>query len=252
MSRLWPERLIAAVFPESSWLRRAGGRQLGEFTDAPSPKPDVIGGLERLLQDRIWTRKPSVELLVSDCHARVVHLPWQDSLTNDEQTRAYARACLDQAGLGVDDSWLVQAAFRHYRGAGLAYALPRSLVAEVKAHLDDRGLRLRAVLPVSCAAYWRNRTGALRQRSMLVLEEHRRVSALLFDGLKCSGIHVQPAASAPGKALQRLIGGVKATFPDVQRVQYWSVRKEAAVDSDTITALLQHARVERLPRDCWD
>jgi hypothetical protein len=231
--RLWPERLVAAVLPEAGALSRIGGKELARWgVDAGGPL-GVQEGLDRLIGAYRPRGRASVELIVSDSAARLVPLPWQDNLRNDSQREAYARACLDQAGFQVDGEWLVHAAYRHYRDVGLGYALPRALVMAARDHLAAQGIRLRSIMPASACAYWRA-SGMRGKRTVLLLHERRRLSALLFDGRNCAGFHVQPAGAALPDVMQRLAGTIDTVFPAVSHVRFWSY-----LDDDT-----QHGTVK--------
>lgn len=250
MLRLWPKRLIFNIFPESGWLRLAGGREICRFTLDGTETVDVLQGIELLLESASSIKPASVEVIVSDEFSRILHLPWQDTLTSDAQREMYARAYFDQAGLRLDSEWLVHAGYRHFNGGGIAYALPRLLVSSVKDHLSARGMRLRSIMPLSARAYWRNSPARQRTRSLLFLEERRRVSALIFEDSKCSGIFVQPGLSDQLSA-QRLIRTVDTIFPNVRRVQVWNLLEER-VDKTLIQAFLPKATVEHVSKTQWD
>jgi hypothetical protein len=248
---LWPDRFIAGVFPETGWLHRAGAKELNRFTVDSTDRKSVAQGLDLLLEGQRWGRRASLELLVSDSLARVIHLPWQDSVTTEEQRAAYARACFDQAGMVLDDDWLVQAAFRHFRGAGFGYALPRSLVSQVRDQLIERRMALRSIMPLSASAYWRNRCGVHGKRSALMLEEHGRVSAILFDGKRCAGMYAQPTGVGALDAARRLLRTVDAVFPSISRVQLWTLQKGGA-DAELIKKHLPQTSVELLEKTRWN
>lgn len=252
MLRLWRERLTAGVFPEGAWLHRAGGTPVTHFSGMSPAAYGTRESLERLLEDRTWRRRPNVDLLVSDSIARIAHLPWQASITNEAQCHGYARACFEQNGFELDEHWLLHAEFRHFGGIGIAYALPRALVTDLKDCLEARGLQLRSVLPVSAAAYWRNVTGALGQSRVLLLEDHRRVTALLFKGRACMGIHIQPCGSARIDAVRRLLTTVDTVLPHITRIQLWSPDEDNAIPIEVIQAQLPDTQVEKLTVGQWN
>lgn len=250
MLRLWPERLFACVLPESGWLQGSGQREVSRYTvDASSPC-SVIEGLDKLLEGGAWPARTGVEVVVSDSIGRVLHLPWQSKLTSHAQREAYARGCFDQAGLALDGDWLVHAAYRDYQGGGIAYGLPRTLVATVREYLAARRLRLRSIMPLSAHAYWWNKTGIRRSKSMLLLEEHRRLNAMLFEDRKCMGIHVQPVGGDKASALRRLSSSVEATFSEVQRVQIWSALPDE-LGTDFVKQTFPRASIEHVEKKRW-
>lgn len=223
MLRLWPEpRLLAGVFPDSAWLRRPNGQEVSRFGCSDASGLGLADALEKLLAEQALPRRARVELVVSDQFARVVHLPWQRGLTDESQRTAYAQACFERTGLGVDGDWLIQPSYRHFAADGIAYALPRAVVLQVRDLLLSRGMTLSTILPVSGAAYWRYGSGLHRQRSIVLLEESRRVSAMLFERRKYAGMHVQPSGTMSGDALRRLLNTVNASFSGAQHIQYWT------------------------------
>ena len=250
MLRLWPERLYTGVFPDCGWLHRGGAHEPIRFDDAAGGGRDLMAGIETLLAERAWPRKGRVELVVSDHFARLVHLPWQSGLSNEAQRSAYGHACFERAGLGLEGKWLLQTAYRHFATDGIAYALPRELVAQVRDYLAARDLKLSSILPLSGAAYWRHGRGLGRTRNVLLLEESRRVSAMLFDHRKYVGMQVQPFGVVPADALRRLLSSVDAVFPGVKQIRYWSA-KEIIGRQDLIKERLPDAALEVLPILRW-
>jgi len=249
VSRLWPEHLRAAVFPDGAWLCRRNGQEVGRFDGRLDGAGDLAMVLEALLAQR-HPGRARIELMVSDRLARIVHLPWQDGLANEAQRTAYGRACLERTGLDLRGDWVLQAAFRHFARSGIAYALPRSLVQGARDVLAAHGVQLASILPLSGAAYWRYRSGLGRQRSIIVLEEPGRVSALLIEAGKYVGIQVQPAGVQPEDAVRRLLHAVDALFPGVQRVLYWSA-SQASASEGVLREALPEAAVEVLDMMWW-
>jgi hypothetical protein len=219
---LWPERLVAVIHPDAYQLYDAGGKALGHCLPAASVDFSLTKALELLFDEYSPDGRADLDLVVSDSLARLIPLPWQDSLKGDEQHEAYARACLDQAGFDLDGEWLVHAAYRHFRGIGLGFALPRSLVFEAKNHLIERQIHLRSMMPMSAHAYWRSANGSRANHTLLLLSERSRLSALLFDGRKCTGIEVQPMGTDLSDAARRLGHVVNLILPSISRVYFWS------------------------------
>lgn len=250
MLRLWPDRLYAGVFPEGGWMRRRGGRELVRASVEGNADGDPVALLGALLDQRQPARRSRIDVLVSDQLGRTVHMPWQGALISHVQRAAYARACFDRAGLPLDGEWLVHAAYRHMAGDGIAYALPRALVEQVRETLAKRSVGLTSILPLTGAAYWRYGSGLKRRRSVVVLEEHRRVSAMLIDNRQYAGLHVQPSGTIPANAIGRLLNAVDATFPGIQHVQYWS-NPGAGAGLDVVKACLPAATIDVLDMMRW-
>jgi hypothetical protein len=249
--RLWPKRLTAIVAPDMCRLFGTGGREAGRSTPASAPVFEVMDGLHQVLDAGALRRRAQIDLIVSDGIARSIPLPWQDNLRSDEQYEAYARACFDQAGFALEGEWIVQAAYRHFRGVGFGYALPRPLVIDVRNRLLERDIRLRSIMPMSAHAYWRNACGARGTRSILVLREWGRLSALLFDGKACAGVHVQPMGTGLADAARRLSNGIDAVFPSVSRVQFWATDTDD-METDVIKSRFPSSSFNVLPGLAWD
>lgn len=229
MLRLWPERLTAAIFPDICRLYGANGKEIGTYTPASLPGFDVVDCLLRVLDADPPRGRTEMEIIVSDSVARSIPLPWQDRLANDEQYEAYARACFEQAGFDLNDEWVVQGAYRHFRGGGLGYGLPRALVTAVENQLTERGIRLRSVMPMSAYAYWRHASGARSGKRVLLLREESRLSALLFDGKICAGLYVQPMGTGAADAARRLSTMLDTVFPEISSIQYWTPKADEEV-----------------------
>ena len=249
MLRLWTERFRAGVFPDTGWLIKANRNEISRYVVEVSTQLSVLEGLERLFHDQVVSARAGVEVVISDSQARLLYLPWQDNIRGHAQREAYARGCFEQAGLELEGDWLIQTAYRWYRGGGIAYGLPRALVASVEASLAARRLRLRSIMPLSTHAYWHCKGIAPRGHSVLLLEEQRRTSALLFDNRKCTGIHVQPGKSGPD-TIKRLLRTIDAVFPDVQQMQVWSVHDERH-STALFEELLPTSSIEPVDKGRW-
>lgn len=228
MLRLWPERLTAAIFPDVCRLHGANREEIGTYTPASLSGFDVVDCLVQLLDANPQRGRTEMEVIVSDSVARSIPLPWQDGLANDEQYEGYARACFERAGFELNDEWVVQGAYRHFRGGGLGYALPRALVMAVENQLTERGIRLRSVMPMSAYAYWRHPNGARNGKRVLLLREESRLSALLFDGKICAGLYVQPMGTGAADAARRLSTMLDTVFPGISGIQYWTPQADEA------------------------
>jgi hypothetical protein len=219
---LWPDRLTATIFPNACRLYRGRGQEIGTFLPVSTAGFDVMDSVSQVLDQGSLLSPAWIDIVVSDCVARTIPLAWQDNLANDEQYEAYARACFDRAGFELEGEWIVHAAYRHFRGTGFGYGLQRSLIMDMHRYLLERGIRLRSVMPISARAYWRS-GGRLRgQRSILLLREHNRLSALLFDGKKCAGMQVEPAGANARDAARRLSSVLEAVFPSIRTVRFWT------------------------------
>jgi hypothetical protein len=271
VSRLLPERffidfsgglslgsakgLSIGLFPGQCWLRqsRAPGTPslaMGEAMEEGA----MLRALESLLTDAgtALAKNASVSLLVSDGLAAITSLPWQEELHTFDELQAYGQACFEQQGMAIDDSWLMHTEFRQHRASGMAYALPRAWLTDVLTLLAASGLRLRRVLPVSAGAY------ALPPslpagRSVVLMREARRTSALVYDGRAFAGIDVEPVTSSSEDSGKRLLRRIGASGGAIEAVWHWApALPDQGKAPQFIGQCLPDAINHALERDVWN
>ncbi|MBI3716537.1 MAG: hypothetical protein HY255_11140 [Betaproteobacteria bacterium] len=208
MSLLWPETIHAGLFPGSFWLdaRRPAVRHALQGEAQPGGA-HLLRGLEALITERAAAlRKGSrLSVAVSDGIAKISSLPWQDNLQHPAELEEYARVWFEKQGWTLDADWVIRTVFRQYRGAGIAYALPRRWLTELLELLHSRNLLLARVLPVTVAAYCRQASPRKPGNTVLLLREPFRTSALLYGQGKLSGYSVEPVTTGGGDAVARLL-----------------------------------------------
>lgn len=218
MLRLWPDRRLVAVFPDRAWAY-AGEELLLE--PVSSPDDSLLNAVGKLLQRIPAPVKPRtrIDMLLSDEVARTVLLPWQDGLRTEAQQRRYAEMCLEEVGIS-ENGWTIQHHYRRYQQSGLAYAVPTETLHQLAGLVEARGMKLRSVLPVVAAAYWRQ--GPVRQGSSLViLAETRRIAALHFSPVGLAGLDVQPITASHEMALRRLLRRLQLQTGEIVTVAVW-------------------------------
>lgn len=252
MSLLWPESITIGLFPGGSWLLR-GGSTVRVPVEAHAGPGQLLAALDALLAmpDLALRKGARVRLLVSDSAAAVTLLPWQELLDTPAELRSYARSQFSGQGLQIGEDWALQTGFRHFRSAGLAYALPRQWLESVLDRLQGSALRLHSALPVSAAAYW-NMDGARASAlpGLLILREHGRLTALVQQGRRLLGTDVQPVAGNEEHALTRLLRRIAAVHPAVARVDTWCAAGEE-VAGERIAACFPDAALRALPHRRW-
>jgi hypothetical protein len=197
------------------------------------------------------TGRRRLHVQVSDCLAAVAMLPWQAQLRGQSELAAYAQACFDRGGLEIDDGWVTHAGFRQFGGNGLAYAVPRAWLDQLASICDRYRIRLLSVLPVSGAAYWHGRGLPTHQRSLVVLSEAQRVSALAFENGCLIGSDVQPVTSDVSTAGTRLLCRLGARHGVFADVRHWSPTAEEAEAPAFVCEQFAEATVLQLAREVW-
>jgi hypothetical protein len=248
--KVWPERVTVGLFPGHCWLQRGAvlTQQSGSFIDAQQ----MLQTLDALLggQERPLRKGARVQLLVSDSLAAAMPLAWQELLTSPDELRTYALAGFEQRGIALDEGWVVQTGFRHFRASGVAYALRQEWINRLVELLAARQLRLASVLPVSAAAYWRQRGGAGRR--VTLLREPGRLTAVVGQGARLLDIDVQPVAGPIEQAATRLLKRVAVTHGVIQHISEWNAQagSEASLAPE-VSACFPDAAMARLPLHAW-
>lgn len=251
MSLLWPERVIAGLFPGHCWLQRGDivDTHVGDFSGADQ----LLLALDEMIsaQEKPLRKGSGLQLLVSDSMAHIIPLPWQELLTSPEELRNFAKVMFDERGTALDDAWIVQTGFRHFRSTGIALAVRRQWMAQLLELLAARGLKLVSVLPVSVAAYWRHRWAQM-EKQIVLLHEPGRVTAMLGKEGRFLDLDVQPITGATEQAATRLLKRVALMHEEIQNVAEWHAEGEGALSLETMaSACLPELAINRLPLDSW-
>jgi len=250
--RLLPETVSAGLFPGQSWLQRRGVAPVSAET-ASGSAADWLDALDAMLGSQLTVpaRFSSLQVVVSDSLGLMAHLPWQEELRGPGELQAYAQACFARQGVEPAADWIVQADYRRFRSAGLAYALPQDLLHQLVALAQRHRLRLRSVLPASALAYWRYRAPH-KGGSLALLAETGRLTAHVYEGRRLVGVDVQPLVVDPDRAGARLLRRVTACHPGIAQVQYWqSAARVAAGAPAFVTSGVAEAAVRCVDRQ-WE
>ena len=250
MLRLWPETITAGLFPGYCWVRRGAVRTAGAADGAPDMLLAELGTLLSRLPAP-GKRPRNLHLVVSDGLAAVTQLPWQEKLTSKAELAAYASACYERQGDDIDDTWATQTGFRHFGAAGLAYALPQAWLRQLKTVADQSGATLKTVLPVSAAAYWRRPASPGGGQSVLLLNEARRLTGLVYEAGRLARVDVQPVTQDPAVAGTRLLTRLVAGHGQIRHVGFWSAAEDSAVAPPYIQFCLPDAAVTIMPAGAW-
>lgn len=252
MSLLWPETIVAGLFPGGCWLQRGGAELATAGTDQRSTPPQLLAALDAMLAGlpKPLAKRTRIQLLVSDSVASVVQLPWQDLLRSEAEQHGYAMACYERHGMQMTPSWAMQTGFRRFGAPGLAWALPQAWLQDLAAQLEQRGLRLASVLPVSAAAYWRLGGAAARGNRLVLLRENGRLTGLVYRGGQLRGMDVQPVAGGEAASLLRLLKRVGAAHEAPAHVDEWNATGDEPL-ANHISECFPDAVQRVLPRLAW-
>lgn len=249
MLRLWPEKIRIGLFPGHCTLQRGRATERMEFAPGAG-LPNLLHALGELLERaKPFGRFASVEVFVSDGFGRFTLVPWQRKLDSHDQIQAYGRACLEASyGLGGED-WVLHAGFRHHGAAGMAAALPASLVETVSELLAQHGMRLRAMMPVVAAAYWYHKSKRKAGASLLWLEEQGRLTAFAYRAGRLQSIDVEPVLGREGAAI-RLSNRVQLANEGLSHVDAWSSLRMPC-DAEELSSMFSGTAINQLKRARW-
>lgn len=255
MSPLWPESIYVGLFPGHCWLQRAGLAEhsfiIPEFFEPAA----LLLGLEKMLdeQSRPVRKGSRLALTISDSIASITTLPWQEELRRPAELDSYARICFDKLGIALGEDWVLHTEFRHYGGMGLAYAVPRAWLETLVEIIRARGLRLISALPLSAAAYSRQRFDGPGAPALLLLQERNRSSALIFNNKGLAGYDVEPYARSAQDTRMRLLNRVGSGHEKISQVACWSYdRSESDPSINLIPKSLTDAKLFHLKRNAWN
>lgn len=253
MSLLWPETITAGLFPGQCWLLR-GGVETPFESPAEADPAAMLAALATALavSPASKRRRGRLHVLVSDSAAAMVALPWQEQLTAALELQAYAGACFEQQGRLLDERWVMQTGFRHFGATGLAYALPQDFLQELRDLGARAGLTLETVLPASAAAYWRQGARQRGGQRLILLQEPRRITGLIYTNGRLVGMDVQAVMGSGEAAGTRLLRRIGAEYEKISEVHYWSSFRSISPPAiDFIRDSLVDVTVLPLPKHAW-
>jgi hypothetical protein len=253
---LLPETLYVGLFSGHCTLQR--GRKAPVLAWATPTTLDlaaILQTVEKVLeeQERPVRKGARLVVTVSDSIAAIAPLPWQTTLTRPAEIDSYARICYEKLGMTIDESWVMRAEFRHFGGVGLAYALPRVWVDALAALAHAKGLQLITVLPLSAAAYCKQRVSRKAGTTLLLLQEANRMSAMTYNKDGLLGYDVEPYTRSRDETLVRLLRRMASVYTNVTRVSSWSTDvAQSTVPTEIISASFPECASDSLPHDSWN
>ena len=147
----------------------------------------------------------------------------------------------------------MRTAVRSFRATGIAYAFSREWLLELAEIVKARKLRLGFVLPVTAAAYFGRQGSRRGARTLVLLQEENRTSALIFSRGKLLSRDVEPVTSSDHQSGERLLRRIVASYDDIVRVVNWSTNPpEQTKIPEFISQCLPNAETRLLHRGAWN
>ncbi|HWW72261.1 MAG TPA: hypothetical protein VN089_20165 [Duganella sp.] len=174
---------VTVATVERGWRRKAGKSQTISFSGSGNAGDWVpaIAALRSWMADH----KPSVsdvELVLSDRYVRYLLVPWHDHIKTSAEIAALGRACFASAFGPVADGWDVQLDLSEYGAPGIACAIDRELLQELRTICSAHTLRLAVVVPAFMQVFNQRRAQLAGVALIAVVEEGRCVLASIRDG----------------------------------------------------------------------
>ena len=202
--------LINQASAEQSWLARSTDSwalaQASSFNDQNA----LATSLDQLLSARPklskkWMPSPChVSLILPDSFARYEMLPWTSNLMLADELRQFAIERFDMINQPVREGWVVQADWKNNHANTLAYALPHALLDALHNVVQQHGLVLNRVVPLSALAHY-GRLGILRQNELRILQCGSSTSALLYLNGKLVSHLTEMVRGTTSDSIRRLI-----------------------------------------------
>lgn len=193
MSRLWPDQLGVALYPERLLLARCGGRLRPRLehkqTIALAP-PDAGAPPWQPAVDALAAQVAAgamagaaVTLVLSNRFVHYVVVPYSDALGGAEEQLAFVRHCFSRVHGSQADGWAIRVSEAGAREARLACGIEQALVDALAAAMAPLGSRYRSLQPHLMASFNRWRSKLAGRAGWFVVAEPGLLSiALLGDG----------------------------------------------------------------------
>ena len=255
MSPLWPETVHVGLFPRACWVKNKRAKEILSLATTPAYDGNaLLNTLATMLnaETNVLRKGSKVIVTVSDSVAAITALPWQPSLTGTSELQSYARACFEKLGISIDDNWTMHTEFRHYGAMGLVYALPNAWLAGLIDLLQTHSLKLQTVLPVTATAYTHRTLRREADKTLILLQETLRSSALVVDNNGLCGYDVEPVIGSAQESSVRLLKRIGTHHGEIGRVAHWSLDLPEENESpDFVTECLPGSTFHAIPKNAW-
>ena len=123
-----------------------------------------------------------VEFVLSDRYVRYLLVPWHDHIKSTAEMAALGRACFASAFGPAAEGWDVQLDMGDYGAPGIACAIDRELLQELRAICGAHTRRLTVVKPVFMRLFNQRRAEWADAALIAVVEKGKCVLASIKDG----------------------------------------------------------------------
>lgn len=230
MLRLLPERLYAGLLGDGAWLALGTKNQPIPISSPLPANAKPAETLDALLQACKPKRRASkISIMLPGQAAHCVSVPWSPHLRSSEEKQAYALAHLEQAGLGVGQSHIVHAEFRHYGARGFAYAVPQDLLNQLHAVAASHSVELTTVLPIAGIAHLAAQPVRGAGLELTLVIDDAAVSALAMDRIGLQRYDAEPAIGGSEAALRRLMTRLAANDAELKAITICGVDEDDAL-----------------------
>lgn len=193
MSRLWPDQLGIALFPERIVLARAGGvlrrrlahKEIVAFAAAGDGaarwQPAVDALAAKVAAGEL--AHANLTLVLSNHFVHYAMVPWSESLRSEEEELAFARHCFARVHGAEADAWEIRLGSAKPRKPRLACAVEQPLIEALRICMRPLAGRYRSLQPHLMASFnrWPARLGE-RAAWLVVAEPGLLCLSLLQDG----------------------------------------------------------------------
>lgn len=206
MLRLWRDLYRVILHPQQVTLSRvrkahsSKAEPIEVVLDVEShPMPAWEGAVDQLrgIVSGLRQDKADVEIVLSNHFARYAVIPWSNELTNPSETEAMVRIRFEEVYGNLADDWEISFSEAGYGEPGIACAIDRGLLHELKGLFNNRLLRLISVQPFLMAAFNQIHAKAGDGDFLMLLNEPGRLGLARISKRQWAGVRLVQSGNLP-------------------------------------------------------
>lgn len=223
MSRLFPERLALAIYPErlawlklGSWRKRAedkGNLAFAAHSDA------MMQAVEQVLDD--LPPKSHVSIVLSNRLVRYACVPNPDEARNASERLMLARHLFASVHGTAAEHWHIALSHSALGKGALASAVDASLIAALRDAIEEKRLHLASLQPYLMAAFNTQRKALSNRAGLFSVAEPGRLCAVAWRDagwVMVQQAHLESDGSHEEGLLPRMQGMTGLIQPDVMQL----------------------------------